>query len=118
MGNLMSMEGYLNASAEFSWQEHDYFWKGERRYHDFVPGNEHNASCKYPRMWGQDGYRIPPDITAQQNGCRDSEFDMVSTRCRSLFSLTDTRSTVTSRALEHILRGNHSYPTSRRSKIA
>ncbi|KAI4117714.1 MAG: hypothetical protein LQ345_002108 [Seirophora villosa] len=76
MGNLMSMEGYLNASAEFSWQEHDYFWKGERRYHDFVPGNEHNASCKYPRMWGQDGYRIPPDITAQQNGCRDSEFDM------------------------------------------
>lgn len=117
MGNLMSMEGYLNASAEFSWQEHDFVWKSERRYHDFTPGNEHNASCEYPRMWGQDGYRIPPEITSQQNGCRDSEFDMVSTGYRSLFGLTNARSTVISRAPEHILHGNHNYRILRRSRI-
>ncbi|KAL8997767.1 MAG: hypothetical protein Q9169_003016 [Polycauliona sp. 2 TL-2023] len=75
MGNLFSMEGYVNKSAEFSWQEHNFIWKSERRYHDFAPGNGFNASCEYPRMWGQDGYPVGPDILSQQNGCKDSEFD-------------------------------------------
>ncbi|KAL8725521.1 MAG: hypothetical protein Q9166_007307 [cf. Caloplaca sp. 2 TL-2023] len=75
MGNLLSFEGYVNSSTPFSWQEHNFLWKSDRRYHDFVPGNDFNASCEYPRMWGQDGYPIGPEITSQQNGCKSSEFD-------------------------------------------
>ena len=77
MGNLLAFEGYENVSVPFNWQEYDYLWKGERRYHDFHPGNEHNASCKYPRMWGQDGFPLTSDIISHMDGCRSSEFDMV-----------------------------------------
>ena len=94
MGNLFSMEGYLNASAEFSWQEHNFIWKSERRYHDFAPGNGYNASCKYPRMWGQDGYPVGPEILSQQKGCKDSEFDQVSNRSKLAASATDYTSMV------------------------
>ncbi|KAL9004469.1 MAG: hypothetical protein Q9188_002722, partial [Gyalolechia gomerana] len=75
MGNLLSFEGYVNASASFSWHEHNFLWKGERRYHDFSPGNDWNASCEYPRLWGQDGYLVGPDITSQMKGCKSSEYD-------------------------------------------
>ncbi|KAI4280846.1 MAG: hypothetical protein L6R38_004122 [Xanthoria sp. 2 TBL-2021] len=77
--NLDYIQGIgIKASIDASmavWQEHNFLWKGDRRYHDFAPGNEFNASCEYPRMWGQDGYPIGPDITSQQHGCKDSEFD-------------------------------------------
>ncbi|KAL8938873.1 MAG: hypothetical protein Q9211_003009 [Gyalolechia sp. 1 TL-2023] len=75
MGNLLSFEGYVNASASFSWHEHNFIWKGERRYHDFSPGNDRNASCEYPRFWGQDGYPVGPEITSQMKGCKSSEYD-------------------------------------------
>ncbi|KAL8859588.1 MAG: hypothetical protein Q9178_003987 [Gyalolechia marmorata] len=76
MGNLLSFEGYVNASTPFSWQEHNFIWKHhDRRYHDFAPGNDYNASCEYPRMWNQDGYPIGPEILSQQKGCKDSEYD-------------------------------------------
>ena len=81
MGNLLSFEGYVNSSTPFSWQEHNFIWKHhDRRYHDFAPGNDYNASCEYPRMWNQDGYPIGPEILSQQKGCKDSEYDQVSTR--------------------------------------
>ncbi|KAL8775629.1 MAG: hypothetical protein Q9209_000125 [Squamulea sp. 1 TL-2023] len=76
MGNLLSFEGYVNSSTPFSWKEHNFLWKHhDRRYHDFAPGNDFNASCEYPRMWGQDGYPVGPEITSQQNGCKASEYD-------------------------------------------
>ncbi|KAL9588903.1 MAG: hypothetical protein Q9203_002289 [Teloschistes exilis] len=75
MGNLLAFEGYVNASTPFSWQEHNFLWKNDRRYHDFAPGNEFNASCEYPRMWNQDGYPVGPEIISQQNGCKSSEYD-------------------------------------------
>ena len=77
MGDLLAFKGYVNTSAPFNWHEHDYIWKGERRYHDFQPGNTKNTSCEYPRMWGQNGYPMTKDITDQMDGCRDSEFDSV-----------------------------------------
>lgn len=78
MANLLAPKEYLNASTPFNWNEYDYVWKDpNRRYHDFQPGNAHNASCEYPRMWGQNGFPLTKDITDQMNGCRDSEFDMV-----------------------------------------
>ena len=77
MGNLLAAKMYLNASVPFSWSEYDYVWKDpNRRYHDFEPGNAHNDSCVYPRMWGQDGLPLSKDITDQMNGCRASEFDL------------------------------------------
>lgn len=108
MGNLLAFEGYENASTPFSWQEHNFLWKGERRYHDFHPGNAYNASCEYPRMWDQDGYPIREDILSQQVGCRSSEFDQVSSLCYIFSGPTDPPSTVISRGPEPIRRGNRS----------
>lgn len=114
----MSMEGYVNASAEFSWQEHNFLWKGDRRYHDFTPGNEYNASCEYPRMWDQDGYRIDEDVVAQQKGCKSSEFDLVGIcHCYRLVP-TDISSTAISKAPEHTLHGSRSYQISPRFRTA
>ena len=77
MGDLLAFDGYVNASTPFAWQEHDYVWKTDRRYLDFQPGNDHNASCEYPRMWGEDGYRLPSNITDLMQGCKSSEYDQV-----------------------------------------
>lgn len=78
MGNLMAFDnGFTNTSVPFNWDEYDYLWKDpQRQYHDFVPSNERNLSCQYPRIWEQNGYLLPQDIVAQQHGCRASEFDM------------------------------------------
>ncbi|TAQ86379.1 hypothetical protein B7494_g5306 [Chlorociboria aeruginascens] len=76
MGDLIGFQGYLNASTPFNWNEYDFAWKSDRRYHDFQPGNAMNSSCKYPRMWGEDGYPVDSNITQHQmNGCKASEFD-------------------------------------------
>ena len=77
MGDLLAFKGHVNASAPFNFQEYDYVWKTDRRYHDFQPGSERNLSCEYPRMWGQDGFPLTKDITDQMNGCKASEFDHV-----------------------------------------
>ena len=75
MGDLIGFEGYLNTSTPFSWDEHNYAWKINRRYFDFQPGDDVNSSCTYPRMWGDDGYQLS-NIT-DFYGCRVSEFDQV-----------------------------------------
>ena len=113
------MEGYVNASVPFSWQEHNYLWKSDRRYHDFHPGNEHNASCEYPRMWGQDGYPIGEDITSQMKGCKSSEYDQVSETMKQtgpMFQLT-RYSTGISKEPAHIPPGNPSFQLLLRFKI-
>ncbi|KAL8734946.1 MAG: hypothetical protein Q9181_003014 [Wetmoreana brouardii] len=56
--------------------------KGLQHNLDYIRGmgikvnpNDFNASCEYPRMWGQDGYPLDRDITSQMNGCKASEYD-------------------------------------------
>lgn len=78
MGDLLAFKQFANASAPFNWHEYDYEYKTDRKYHDFQPGKDHNASCEYPRFWGQDGYPLAQDILDQMDGCRDSEFDHAS----------------------------------------
>lgn len=75
MGDLIGFVGYENSSAPFAWNEYDYFWKSERRYLDFQPGDEVNTTCKYPRYWSGDGYLLS-NITAEETECRDSEFSL------------------------------------------
>lgn len=70
MGDLLSFNGALNASAEFRWGEYDYEWKTDRRYVDFQPGND-EIDCTYPRMWDSTGSQL----AVSQTTCRDSEFD-------------------------------------------
>lgn len=106
MGNLLSFEGYENASTPFSWQEHNFLWKGDRRYHDFAPGNDYNASCEYPRMWNQDGYPVGEEILSQQVGCKSSEFDQVRPFGPILSGPADRSSTEISRGPEPIRHGN------------
>lgn len=77
MGNLLAYgDGYTNTTAEFRFHEYDFLWKGEARYHDFEPGNDINSSCQYPRIWEQNGYLLPSNISDEFHGCRASEFDM------------------------------------------
>ena len=79
MGDLLGYgDGFLNSSAEFRFGEYDYVWKSDVRYHDFAPGNAHNESCQYPRIFEQDGYILPKNISDEFHGCRASDFDMVS----------------------------------------
>ena len=80
MGDLIAFEGFVNASTPFNWDEHDYMWKSDRRYHDFQPDNSKNVSCQYPRLWGEDGYELGADITQYMHGCRMGEFDQVSSK--------------------------------------
>lgn len=79
MGNLIGFDGFLNITGltPFNFHEYDYVWKSDRKYHDFAPGDAVNASCTYPRMWGQDGLPLGHDIEVQMHGCRESEFDLV-----------------------------------------
>ncbi|KPI40742.1 Cell wall alpha-1,3-glucan synthase mok11 [Cyphellophora attinorum] len=77
MGDLLAYgDGYTNTTAEFRFQEYDYIWKGDTRYHDFQPGNDVNESCQYPRIWEQNGYLEADNVTEKFRGCRASEFDM------------------------------------------
>jgi len=78
MGNLLAFAApYTNTSVPFSFDEHDFVWKDpQRRYHDFIPSDTRNESCQMPRIWEQDGYLEPENITSKFTGCRDSEFDM------------------------------------------
>lgn len=71
MGNLLGFKGAMNSTAAFEWNEYDYEWMSDRRYVDFLPGNE-VVDCTYPRMWDDEGY--PYNHT--QLTCRDSEFDL------------------------------------------
>lgn len=71
----MGFVGYENASAPFSWNEYDYFWKSERRYLDFQPGDEVNTTCTYPRYWDSNGNPIT-SIAIEETECRDSEFSL------------------------------------------
>lgn len=75
MGDLIGFVGHENSSAPFQWQEYDYFWKSDRRYHDFVPGDVVNTTCQYPRFWNKDGYPLS-NITAVETECRESEFSL------------------------------------------
>lgn len=77
MGDLIGMQGYMNASTPFNWDEHDFLWKSDRRYWDFQPGDKKNASCKYPDIYNEDGYPVRSNVTEHYNGCRESEFDQV-----------------------------------------
>ncbi len=77
MGDLLAFDGSVNASAGFKWDEYDFVWKTDRRYHDFHPGNTRNSSCDYPAIWNQDGFPIGDNIKDHMHGCRDSEFDSV-----------------------------------------
>jgi hypothetical protein len=88
MGDLIAFDGYVNASTPFNWHEYDYIWKGDRRYHDFQPGNAKNQSCQYPRIWGQDGFPLTQDILDQMDGCRESEFDLVSQKANLITDQT------------------------------
>ncbi|RDW80976.1 hypothetical protein BP5796_05674 [Coleophoma crateriformis] len=78
MGNLLAFEGkYLNATVPFNFGEYNAVWKDpNRRYLDFEVGNEENPNCVMPRIWEQNGYLLPANISAEYHGCRDSEFDM------------------------------------------
>ncbi|KAF2011183.1 glycosyltransferase family 5 protein [Aaosphaeria arxii CBS 175.79] len=77
MGDLLQWVGSENVTAPFKWGEYDVRYKTSRQYHDFQISNRINASCKYPRMWGEDGYRLRNQsvIDAMDLECRDSEFD-------------------------------------------
>lgn len=78
MGDLLSFEGYVNASAPFNWNEYDVLWKSDRRYHDFTFSNDLNNSCVYPRMWEESGLPINQTLLdSQKGGCKASEFDAV-----------------------------------------
>lgn len=82
MGDLLQWVGKENVTAPFRWDEYDVRYKSSREYHDFSIGNNPNATCQYPRMWGENGY--PLSNTSQsvqdimgEHLCRDSEFDQV-----------------------------------------
>lgn len=78
LGDLLSFEGYVNASAPFSWNEYDVLWKSDRRYHDFDFDNNLNKSCVYPSMWEESGLPINQSLlNLQQGGCKASDFDAV-----------------------------------------
>lgn len=75
LGDLLGFVGFANETAPFAWGEYDYFWKSERRYADFEPGNEINTTCQYPRYWGNDGYQLT-NITENETECKQSEFSL------------------------------------------
>ena len=80
MGDLIQWVGYENASAPFNWDEYDVRYKSSRQYHDFAIGNNEVPNCPYPRMWGEDGYRLRNQtvLEALKRPCKDSDFDQVS----------------------------------------
>lgn len=79
MGDLLQWVGSENASAPFKWDEYDVRYKSSRQYLDFQISNEETTTCKYPRMWGADGYPLSNQsiLAAMDRPCKDSEFDHV-----------------------------------------
>ncbi|KAF2120385.1 alpha-1,3-glucan synthase [Lophiotrema nucula] len=77
MGDLLQWVGSENVSAPFKWSEYDVRYKSSRQYHDFQIGNNENATCTYPSMWGEDGYPLSNAsvLAAMDQPCKDSEFD-------------------------------------------
>lgn len=76
MGDLIGFQKSMNVSAAFNWDEYDFAWKGDRQYHDFHPGNDHDPECKYPPMYEESGLLVGPDIYQHlHHGCKDSDFD-------------------------------------------
>jgi alpha-1,3-glucan synthase len=75
MGDLVGFDGYLNATAPFTLQEHKAVWKSDRRYLDFEISNEYSQTCDYPRFWNETGYPIDKTYTDKMKGCYKSEFD-------------------------------------------
>ncbi|KAF2795737.1 glycosyltransferase family 5 protein [Melanomma pulvis-pyrius CBS 109.77] len=77
MGDLLQWIGSENLSATFKFDEYDVRYKSSRQYLDFTIGNDDTAACKYPRMWGEDGYPINNEtvLSAMEKQCKDSEFD-------------------------------------------
>jgi alpha-1,3-glucan synthase len=76
MGDLIGFKGSLNETAAFQWDEYDFAWKSDRRYHDFQPGNTDNTSCVYPTMYNEEGSFLA-NITDDFHHCKESEFDQV-----------------------------------------
>lgn len=81
----MGFKGHENESTPFSWGEHDYFWKSDRRYFDFQPGSEVDQSCEYPRFWDKTGRPVNATDLGIPDSCRDSEFDLVRFRITNRF---------------------------------
>lgn len=82
MGDLLQWVGKENVTAPFRWDEYDVRYKSSRQYLDFSIGNNLNATCQYPRMWGENGYPLantsqPTQDIMEQHLCKDSEFDQV-----------------------------------------
>ncbi|KAF2266529.1 hypothetical protein CC78DRAFT_615044 [Lojkania enalia] len=77
MGDLLQWVGSENVTAPFKWDEYDVRYKTSRQYLDFHVSNELNATCSYPRMWGQDGFPLTNQsvLSAMDRPCKDSEFD-------------------------------------------
>lgn len=101
MGDLLAFQGYENATAPFNWNEYGSVYNSDRVYHDFQPGNDWNSSCEYPRMWGEDGFPLPTDITQDiPAGCKASEFDQVFRMVSPLIALADWPSMETLKASE------------------
>ena len=81
LGDLLAFVGYENETTPFTFDEYDVTYKSDRVYHDFQPGTVVNESCVYPRIWGEDGFPLTHTITDMMHGCKESEFDQVSTLC-------------------------------------
>lgn len=75
LGDLIGFEDHANNTAPFSWDEYDYFWKYDRRYFDFTPGDGVNTSCEYPRFWDNDGWLLT-NLSSVETQCRESEFSL------------------------------------------
>lgn len=75
LGDLIGFDGYLNATAPFTLEEHQVQWKSDRHYWDFETGNSYNKTCDYPPFWNETGYPIDAEVVNQMVGCYNSEFD-------------------------------------------
>lgn len=112
MGDLLQWVGSENVSARFQWDEYDVRYKTSRQYHDFHFSNELNATCHYPRMWGEDGFPLKNEsvLAAMERPCKDSEFDQVSSLITYTFSQCRGESYTTASAFSLLLFS--SYPCS------
>ena len=75
MGDLLAMKGFENQTVPFDWNEYDASYKSDRQYLDFKLDDTVNISCKYPKIWGDNGYLLNASVTDSETGCRQSEFD-------------------------------------------
>ncbi|CAN8104147.1 unnamed protein product [Discula destructiva] len=75
LGDLIGFVGHANDTAPFAWGEYNHFWKSDRRYLDFQPGNDTNTTCKYPRYWDNNGHYLA-NISSMETECKDSEFSL------------------------------------------